>query len=122
MTRTGTYPFYNGVRDQPGFPSPDDIPTLPESFLRTGYATAAVLGSPVLARRFSLSRGFEKYGDHFGASTEEQQAGLPSIKRLAGPWCGWRWRGSIAGNLGEPFSCGCTFMIATCPIAPGALS
>src|SRR6266700_4019156 len=29
---TGTYPFYNGVRDQPGFRLPDEIPTLAESF------------------------------------------------------------------------------------------
>jgi arylsulfatase A-like enzyme/cytochrome c-type biogenesis protein CcmH/NrfG len=80
---TGTYPLYNGVRDQPGFRLPDDIPTLAESFARTGYATAAVLGSPVLSRRFGLSRGFEEYDDHFGASTEEQEAGLPNIKRPA---------------------------------------
>jgi arylsulfatase A-like enzyme/tetratricopeptide (TPR) repeat protein len=80
---TGTYPLYNGVRDQPGFRLPDDIPTLAESFTRTGYATAAVLGSPVLSRRFGLSRGFDEYDDRFGASTEEQEAGLPNIKRPA---------------------------------------
>jgi arylsulfatase A-like enzyme/tetratricopeptide (TPR) repeat protein len=80
---TGTYPFYNGVRDQPGFRLPDDIPTLAEYFSRAGYATAAVLGSPVLARRFGLSRGFEDYDDRFGASTEEQEAGLADIKRPA---------------------------------------
>jgi len=80
---TGTYPFYNGVRDQPGFRLPDDIPTLAEYFSRAGYATAAVLGSPVLSRRFGLSRGFEDYDDRFEASTEEQEAGLPNIKRPA---------------------------------------
>jgi arylsulfatase A-like enzyme/Flp pilus assembly protein TadD len=80
---TGTYPFYNGVRDQPGFRLPDDIPTLAEYFSRAGYATAAVLGSPVLASRFGLSRGFEDYDDRFGASTEEQEAGLANIKRPA---------------------------------------
>ncbi len=81
---TGTYPFYNGVRDQPGFRLPDDIPTLAEYFSRAGYATAAVLGSPVLSSRFGLSRGFEDYDDRFGASTGEQEAGLPNIKRPAG--------------------------------------
>ncbi len=81
---TGTYPFYNGVRDQPGFRLPDDIPTLAEYFLREGYATAAVLGSPVLSSRFGLSRGFEDYDDRFGVSTREQEAGLPNIKRPAG--------------------------------------
>jgi choline-sulfatase len=80
---TGTYPFYNGVRDQPGFRLPDDIPTLAEHFLRSGYATAAVLGSPVLSRRFGLNRGFEDYNDRFGASTEELEAGLTNIKRPA---------------------------------------
>ena len=80
---TGTYPLFNGVRDQPGFRLADDIPTLAEYFARAGYATAAVLGSPVLSRRFGLSRGFEAYDDRFGASTEEQEAGLPSIKRPA---------------------------------------
>lgn len=81
---TGTYPFYNGVRDQPGFRLPDDITTLAEYFSRAGYATAAVLGSPVLSRRFGLSRGFEDYDDRCGASTREQEAGLPNIKRPAG--------------------------------------
>ena len=81
---TGAYPFYNGVRDQPGFRLPDDIPTLAEYFSHAGYATAAVLGSPVLSRRFGLSRGFGDYDDRFGASTREQEAGLPNIKRPAG--------------------------------------
>ena len=80
---TGTFPFYNGVRDQPGFRLPDDIPTLAEYFARAGYATAAVLGSPVLAQRFGLGRGFDDYDDRFGASTEEQEGGLPNVKRPA---------------------------------------
>ena len=80
---TGTYPFYNGVCDQPGFRLPADIPTLAEYFSRAGYSTAAVLGSPVLSRRFGLSRGFEDYDDRFGASTHEQEVGLPNIKRPA---------------------------------------
>jgi len=80
---TGTYPFYNGVRDQPGFRLSDNIPTLPEYFARAGYATAAVLGSPVLSRRFGLSRGFDEYNDAFGSSTEELEAVLPDIKRPA---------------------------------------
>jgi len=80
---TGTYPFYNGVRDQPGFRLPAEIPTLAESFAAAGYATGAVLGSPVLSRRFGLDRGFDAYDDRFSASTEEQEAGLPNIKRPA---------------------------------------
>ncbi len=80
---TGTYPFYNGVRDQPGFRLPSEIPTLAESFAGAGYATGAVLGSPVLSRRFGLDRGFDEYDDRFSTSTEEQEAGLPNIKRPA---------------------------------------
>jgi arylsulfatase A-like enzyme/tetratricopeptide (TPR) repeat protein len=80
---TGTYPFYNGVRDQPGFRLSDNIPSLPEYFARAGYATAAVLGSPVLSRRFGLSRGFDAYDDHFGASTEELEAVFSDTKRPA---------------------------------------
>jgi arylsulfatase A-like enzyme/Flp pilus assembly protein TadD len=80
---TGTFPFYNGVRDQPGFRLPDNIPTLAEYFSRSGYATAAVLGSPVLSRRFGLDRGFDDYDDRFGATTQEMEAGLPDIKRPA---------------------------------------
>ncbi len=80
---TGTYPFYNGVRDQPGFRLSDKIPTLAEYFARTGYATAAVLGSPVLSQRFGLSRGFDEYDDHFGASTEELEAVFSDTKRPA---------------------------------------
>ena len=80
---TSTYPFYNGVRDQPGFRLSDNIPTLPECFARAGYATAAVLGSPVLSRRFGLSRGFDQYDDYFGASTEELEAVFTQTKRPA---------------------------------------
>ena len=80
---TGTYPFYNGVRDQPGFRLSDNIPTLAEDFARAGYATAAVVGAPVLSRRFGLSRGFDEYNDAFGASTEELEAVMPDIKRPA---------------------------------------
>jgi arylsulfatase A-like enzyme/Tfp pilus assembly protein PilF len=80
---TGTYPFCNGVRDQPGFRLSDNIPTLAESFARAGYETAAVLGSPVLSRRFGLSRGFDAYNDNFGASTEELEAAFSETKRPA---------------------------------------
>jgi len=80
---TGTFPFTHGVRDQPGFRLPKDIPTLAEAFSHSGYATAAVLGSPVLSRRFGLDHGFDDYDDRFGATTAEQEAGLPDIKRPA---------------------------------------
>ena len=37
----------------------------------------------MLSRRFGLSRGFDEYDDHFGASTEELEPVFSSIMRPA---------------------------------------
>jgi arylsulfatase A-like enzyme/Tfp pilus assembly protein PilF len=100
---TSTYPFTNGVRDQPGFRLAGGIPTVAECFARAGYATAAVMGSPVLSRRFGLSRGFTEYDDRFEASTEEQEAGLPNVKRPAETVVRLALAWLDAGPAGKPF-------------------
>ncbi|MGH9471594.1 MAG: sulfatase-like hydrolase/transferase [Terriglobales bacterium] len=80
---TGTYPFDNGVRSQPGFRLGDRLPTLATLLDHAGYATAAVLGSSILDRRFGLARGFQDYDDHIAGAAVEEYAGLPASKRSA---------------------------------------
>jgi len=81
---TGTYPFFHGVRDQPGYRLPDGVPTLAERFAAAGYATGAVLASPVLDARFGLNRGFSFYDDHIvGLGQEETAQGATAVKRTA---------------------------------------
>jgi arylsulfatase A-like enzyme/Tfp pilus assembly protein PilF len=81
---TGTYPFANGVRDQPGFRLGPGIPTLAEIFSNAGYATGAVIASPVLDRRFGLARGFGFYDDRIAGAALQQTGDLPELKRPAG--------------------------------------
>jgi len=64
---TGTYPFWNGMRDwtDPGLRA--DVPTLAEVFKRHGYTTAAFVSAFVLDSMWGLNRGFDHYDDWFDA-------------------------------------------------------
>ncbi|MDQ7088934.1 MAG: sulfatase-like hydrolase/transferase [Acidobacteriota bacterium] len=42
---------------------PESVPTLTEALAAAGYATGAFISSPVLARRYGLARGFDRYDD-----------------------------------------------------------
>ena len=64
---TGLDPNQHGLRDNGQGALAESIPTLAEVLLRAGYATAAVVGSRVLDRRFGLGRGFEIYDDRMVA-------------------------------------------------------
>src|SRR5713101_4074818 len=66
---TGTYPFYNGVRDFTAQPLNDRFRTLAESLRANGYATGAVVSSFVLDRSWGMARGFDFYDDAFPAAS-----------------------------------------------------
>jgi tetratricopeptide (TPR) repeat protein/arylsulfatase A-like enzyme len=64
---TGTLPPSHGVRDNLHKRLPDGSVTLAERLKAKGLATAAVVSSVVLDRRFNLSQGFDSYDDRFQA-------------------------------------------------------
>jgi arylsulfatase A-like enzyme/Flp pilus assembly protein TadD len=60
---TGLYPPAHGVRHNGLFRLEARFDTLAERLHAAGYATGAVVGSVVLARRYGLDQGFESYDD-----------------------------------------------------------
>lgn len=64
---TGLAPRAHGLRDNGIGSLPDDLPTLATVLAKRGYATAALVASRVLDRRFGLDRGFAVYDDAMAA-------------------------------------------------------
>jgi choline-sulfatase len=60
---TGLYPVRHGVRDNNGFRLRDSETTLAEFLKSQGYATAAAIGSRLLARESGLQQGFDSYAE-----------------------------------------------------------
>jgi len=65
---TGTFPTFNGVRDNGGFLVPEELNTLAELFKGKGYETAAFVASYVLDSKWGLDQGFDHYFDNFDLS------------------------------------------------------
>jgi len=70
---TGLDPPHHGVRHNGVYRLEARIETLAERFRAAGYATGAVTGAVVLARRYGLDQGFESYDD--GTSSRRSGAG-----------------------------------------------
>ena len=70
---TGLSPPRHGIRHNGVYHLEDGIETLAERFRAAGYATGAVTGAVVLARRYGLDQGFESYDD--GTSSQRSGAG-----------------------------------------------
>jgi len=68
---TGTFPGFNGVRDNGGFYLPDDQVTLAETLRGHGYRTGGFVGSFVLDSRWGIGQGFDRYFDDFDLSKYE---------------------------------------------------
>ncbi len=86
---TGTIPPTHGVHDNLRFRLGSANVTLAEWLQERGYATAAVIGSYVLDRRFGLNQGFDHYDDDMGESAVEGHAAErrgSKISRLAIDW------------------------------------
>ena len=70
---TGLEPPHHGVRDNGLGALPAEVPTLAAALRARGYATAAVVASRVLDRRFGLDRGFDTYDDRMQAERIGEQ-------------------------------------------------
>lgn len=64
---TGRDPLEHGLRDNGAGALAPGIPTLAEALRARGYATAGVVASRVLDRRFGLDRGFDLYDETMAA-------------------------------------------------------
>lgn len=67
---TGAYPPFHGLRDMEGFVLSPTHPTIATIARGKGYATAAFVGSRVLAREFGLGNGFSTYDDEIEGGAE----------------------------------------------------
>src|SRR5215471_6142495 len=63
---TGTYPQFHTVTDF-GHPLPSLLPFIPEILHKTGYHTAAFIGSLVLDPKANMAPGFDRGFDFFDA-------------------------------------------------------
>jgi len=63
---TGAYPTLHGLRHMEGFVLDKSHPTLASITQGHGFATAAFVGSGVLAKEFGLAHGFVHYDDNMG--------------------------------------------------------
>jgi arylsulfatase A-like enzyme len=68
---TGLDPPRHAVRHNSIHRLSDSVPTLAEALRERGYATAAFVGSAVLARRYGLARGFDVYDEHAQRSSSQ---------------------------------------------------
>jgi arylsulfatase A-like enzyme/Tfp pilus assembly protein PilF len=80
---TGTYPFYNGVRDNGGFYLESDKTTLAEVLQQAGWVTSAFIGAFVLDSRWGVNQGFDYYYDNFDFA-KYKTISLDSVQRKGG--------------------------------------
>src|SRR5437879_1018932 len=84
---TGTYPQFHTVTDF-GHPLPALLPYLPEILKKSGYHTAAFIGSLILDPKASMSPGFDRGFDFFDAGfrvkRDRDENRYQTIERRAG--------------------------------------
>lgn len=80
---TGKYPPVHGFRDMEGFALDKSHATLASLARAGGFATAAFLGSAVLAREFGLANGFDQYDDDMGGSATHNEPAMMTERRGA---------------------------------------
>jgi arylsulfatase A-like enzyme len=78
---TGRWPSRHGVRSE-AHRIPGDVPLLAELLRRQGWATAAVVNSRYLGRRFGFDRGF----DHFQALPAPRSTEASGVEAAALDW------------------------------------
>lgn len=69
---TGTYPQFHTVTDF-GHPLPSLLPSLPEILQKTGYHTAAFIGSMILDPKANMAPGFDRGFDLFDAGFHQKR-------------------------------------------------
>jgi arylsulfatase A-like enzyme/Flp pilus assembly protein TadD len=84
---TGTYPQFHTVTDF-GHPLPSLLPSVPEILKKSGYHTAAFIGSLVLDPKANMAPGFDRGFDYFDAGFHQKHGPgedrYHSIERRAG--------------------------------------
>src|SRR2546429_6875825 len=84
---TGTYPQFHTVTDF-GHPLPSLLPSVPEILQKSGYHTAAFIGSLILDPKANMAPGFDRGFDYFDAGFHQKHGpGVDryhSIERRAG--------------------------------------
>ena len=83
---TGTYPQFNHLSDL-GMPLASDLPYLPELLHRSGYATAAFVGTMILDPEGLAAAGFQRGFDRYDAGFHQRRPGedrYQSVERRAG--------------------------------------
>jgi arylsulfatase A-like enzyme/Flp pilus assembly protein TadD len=102
---TGTYPQFHTVTDF-GHPLPSLLPSLPEILQKSGYHTAAFVGSLILDPKANMAPGFDRGFDYFDAGFHQKRGAdetrYNSIERRAGDVVAHAiaWLGK---NRGTPF-------------------
>jgi arylsulfatase A-like enzyme/Flp pilus assembly protein TadD len=84
---TGTYPQFHTVTDF-GHPLPSLLPSLPEILQKSGYHTAAFVGSLILDPKANMAPGFDRGFDYFDAGFHQKrgpdETRYDSVERRAG--------------------------------------
>jgi len=84
---TGTYPQFHTVTDF-GHPLPALLPSVPEILQKSGYHTAAFIGSLILDPKASMAPGFDRGFDYFDAGfhvkRSPRESRYESVERRAG--------------------------------------
>src|SRR5881227_633789 len=84
---TGTYPQFHTVTDF-GHPLPSLLPSVPEILQKSGYHTAAFIGSLILDPKANMAPGFDRGFDYFIAGFHQKHGAgedrYHSIERRAG--------------------------------------
>lgn len=74
---TGTYPEVHQLRDMGGFVLDPRHLTLATMARKSGFLTAAFVGSKAVGRQFGLQQGFDVYDDQM--SSRDQEGKLPGV-------------------------------------------
>lgn len=86
---SGRLPVEHSVRTNDGYRVPDNVPLVAETLRRTGYRTAAFVGSVVLRSSTGIGRGFDLFDDDMGQRAE--RPGGEVVQRAM------KWLGSVGG-------------------------
>jgi arylsulfatase A-like enzyme/cytochrome c-type biogenesis protein CcmH/NrfG len=78
---TGTFPAWNGVRDNGSFYLSEDQITLATVLSTKGFRTGGFVGAFVLDRRWGIAQGFSRYFDDFDLQRFEQATSMDFIRR-----------------------------------------
>lgn len=104
---TGTYPQFHTVTDF-GHPLPSLLPFLPEILKKSGYRTAAFIGSLILDPKANMAPGFDRGFDFFDAGFHPKRGPnedrYHSVERRAGDVVGHAMRWMETNKSGKaPF-------------------